>query len=495
MYGDIAARSTSDHSTLSASRERVRIDESQQIDVVRRFIAKIVDKTEGKTPMTKSSVRIMLSTSIVLAIALCAAPSSADHFKVGYAECDITPEKPVPMWGYGDRHDALSKGVRDPLEARAMVIDVGETKLAIVGMDIGRAPTRWMMPGIREAVKTASGVGYVMIAGSHTHHGPVIELQDKAGKGKDRFDDSVAYSKQLEGKLIDVINAAAGAVQDARIGWGVTQVDFNRNRHTKIEPKPRDRDLSVVRIDDAQGKPYVILVNFAAHPTSLSASDLRFSWEYPGFIVQTVEKKLDAHCVFMQGAAGDMSCQKPKGTENIEGFGDLLGKKALELVESIETKTPETPSLDIVEDEFAFESRVDLTNPLVQMMFQQAFFPELVSALDEMDGNTLYAPMTTALLNKELAIVTGPGEFFCNHSLRVKERSRAAMTLFFGYCNGHNMYYPTIEAAAEGGYGADALVAWVELGAGERMMDKALINLYTMLGKYPSIMDLIAQKR
>ena len=46
------------------------------------------------------------------------------------------------------------------------------------------------------------------------------------------------------------------------------------------------------------------------------------------------------------------------------------------------------------------------------------------------------------------------------------------------------MYFPTIEAAAEGGYGADSAVSWVSLGAGEEIMDRALINLYTMLGNF-----------
>ena len=47
------------------------------------------------------------------------------------------------------------------------------------------------------------------------------------------------------------------------------------------------------------------------------------------------------------------------------------------------------------------------------------------------------------------------------------------------------MYFPTIEAASEGGYGGDASVAPVEVGAGEEMMNQALINIYTMLGKFP----------
>jgi hypothetical protein len=52
-----------------------------------------------------------------------------------------------------------------------------------------------------------------------------------------------------------------------------------------------------------------------------------------------------------------------------------------------------------------------------------------------------------------------------------------------GYCNDYQQYFPTIEAAAEGGYGADPAVAPAEVGAGERVMDRALVHLYQMRGK------------
>ena len=39
--------------------------------------------------------------------------------------------------------------------------------------------------------------------------------------------------------------------------------------------------------------------------------------------------------------------------------------------------------------------------------------------------------------------------------------------------------------AREGGYGGDPTVSPVQVGAGEAMMNQALINLYTMLGKFP----------
>ena len=85
---------------------------------------------------------------------------------------------------------------------------------------------------------------------------------------------------------------------------------------------------------------------------------------------------------------------------------------------------------------------------------------------------------------RSFAMVGVPGEFFCNHSNRFRERAYTDGVVFFGYCNGHYLYFPTIEATSEGGYGADAVVSLVELGAGERMMDRALINIYDIMGKY-----------
>ena len=145
---------------------------------------------------------------------------------------------------------------------------------------------------------------------------------------------------------------------------------------------------------------------------------------------------------------------------------------------------PEKPSIRGKVDRMAFDSRVDFSNPFIQAAFKAAFFPELVpNFIDELKAG-IPTELNTVLLNGEIGIVGGSGEFFANHSNRLKERSYLPHTFFFGYCNGHNLYFPTIEAASEGGYGADPQVSPVELGAGERMMSQALINLYGMQGKF-----------
>jgi len=404
-------------------------------------------------------------------------------FRAGAAGADITPEGHLPMWGYGARHAMLSDGALDPLLARAVVIAAGNDKLALVGMDLGRGPTEAMMQQIREALREKAGIEHVLICGSHTHHGPVIELTDREGFGRGKFDDAVAYAEKLPGMLIDVILRADAALQPARIGVAKKDLDYNRNRHTKRRPKPTDPMLAVVRLDRLDGQPIVVIANYAAHPVMTNVRILKFSADYPGFMRRKVEAELGAPCVFMQGAAGDMSPNPGEDRHGPQAFGEALAEHVIELSRAAKTKVPEQPSVQGKVDRYLFASRVDFNNPWIKLAFGRAFFPELVrNFLGQLQAG-IPAELNTVVLNHEIAIVGGSGEFFCNHANRLKQRCYLPTTLFFGYCNGHELYFPTIEAASEGGYGADETVSPVQLGAGERMMDDALVNIYSMLGR------------
>src|SRR5262245_15148157 len=125
-----------------------------------------------------------LAFTLLAFAAIAAAQTPAPVFKAGAARRDVTPREGVPMWGYGARQATLSVGTLDPLYAEALVIQAGDKKLAIVGLDLGRSPAEASLQRIRERIKSEAGIDYSFIAGSHTHHGPVLELTDEAGKGK-----------------------------------------------------------------------------------------------------------------------------------------------------------------------------------------------------------------------------------------------------------------------------------------------------------------------
>jgi hypothetical protein len=423
-----------------------------------------------------------------LAAALLAPPAPAEEtpptFRAGVADRDVTPPKPTPMWGYGARHDALSTGVRDRLLARAVVVEAGGAKLAIVGMDLGRGPTPAMMARIREAV-APRGIDAVLACGSHTHHGPVIELADEPGRGRGKFDDAVAYARDLPDRIAAAILEADDRLEPVAIRAAAKDVTLNRNRHTKKEPRTTDPRLTAIRLDRPDGSPLAVLVHFAAHPVIREADDLQFSADYPGAMRAVVEEGLKAPCVFLQGAGGDMSPNAPAGVEGADAFGRVLGLAALEVAARAKLAEAVRPAIGVEVESHRFDARLDLANPLNRILYGRAFFPELVANLaDEFVGG-VKPETTTALLGDSIGIVGLPGEPFHRHATRLRERADLSHALVLGYCNGHLLYFPTIEAASEGGYGADPRMSPIALGAGETMLDRALIALYHLRGKFP----------
>ena len=405
-------------------------------------------------------------------------------FKAGAAKRDITPQEPVPMWGYGERHAELSNGTLDPLQASVVVIQADGRKLAIVGLDLGRSPSEHSLQSIRDRIKSEAGIEHSLIAGSHTHHGPVLELSDEEGKGKGSFDAAIRYYQQLEDAIVSAIVEADSSLVKAKLATGAKDIDgFNRNRHTKLQPPPVDRSLAVLRLDNAAtGKPIAVLVNFTGHPTSISAKTLEFSADYVGAMKATVEKEFGGTAIFMQGASGDLSINKGAHGDHV-GFGQALGREVVKLASSLQPVLVNKPSLEVKEERFQFVSRTDLSNPMVRLAYSVAFFPELVENFIEEYVDGVRPRLTVALLNGDIALVGASGEFFCQHAIRLRERARTGQLFFFGYCNGYHQYFPTIEGAAEGGYGADSQVAPAAVGAGEQLMNTALMWLFQMQGK------------
>lgn len=425
-------------------------------------------------------LRVFVSSAVLLILSgLLMTFASAQEFKVGAWELDITPTEAVPMWGYGDRHASLSEGTLDPLKATTLVIQAGRRKMAIVGLDLGRSPQEDSLQRIRSEVKTQAGIDVSFIAGSHTHHGPVLELFDAPGRGRGRFDAAIRYNEQLEKSLIDSILRADQAMVPAKVGQASKElVGFNRNRHSKILPAPVDTRLGVIRFDALEsGKNIATLVNFTGHPTNISSDIRKFSADYVGAMRATVGQETQGTVVFMQGASGDISVDRGSHGDYL-GYGAALGREVLRVYETIQTKPVPTPTLKFKEDRFSFRSRTDFNNPLVQGVYSLAFFPELVENFVAEYQDGIRPRITVAVLNKELGFVGGSGEFFCQHAIRLRERARMDGLFFFGYCNGYHQYFPTIEGTAEGGYGADAQVAPAEIGAGEDLMNQALKWLY-----------------
>lgn len=421
---------------------------------------------------------------LLLLLLLLRGDAAEPQFLAGAASRDITPREPVPMWGYGGQGARLSEGTADPLRADALVLQVRGRKLALVGLDLGRSPSEASLGRIRERLEKELQIGASFIGGSHTHHAPVLELSDADGRGRGKYDAALRWYRELEDAIVAAVTEADARREPASLAAGVARVEgFNRNRHTKLEPRPVDRDLAVARFDTAAGgRTIATLINFAAHPTMLPSELRRFSPDYVGSLKDTVTNALGGVAVFLQGAAGDLSVDRRDRPDH-RALGAALGAEAVALARSLTPAVPANPSLGFAEERLRFEPRTNLGNPAVRAAFSVAFFPELVANYADEYADGVRPRLTVALLNGEIGFVGVSGEVFCAHSLRLKERARLPVLFFVGYCNGYHQYFPTIEAVAEGGYGADATVAPAAVGAGEELMNRALTRLYEMRGK------------
>ncbi len=384
----------------------------------------------------------------------------------GTANVDVTPPVGGTMYGYGARGANVSTGVHDPLYAKAIVLDDGTTKLAIVTLDLG-AISAENTAIIRAKVESATAIEHVLLVAAHTHSAPRAV--------KDFPSAEASWVQEANQKIANAIIEAAGNLQPARVGvgWGEAKEGHNRRMITtdgkvimlwgnrdRIFTQPVDYSLAVMRVETPDAETIANLVNFACHPVVLGPENLEISADYVGVLTKTVEAALGGQCMFLQGAAGDINPFWDKtppsegAFQQMERMGETVGREAIRVSKAI--------------DEFASDPGISVRTQIIP----------LASRRDRGgSGQSIAAEINTVLIGREIALATFPGEFFVEHGLWLKQHSKFPHTLFVGYTNDQLGYFPTIKATTEGGYGA-ASATRVEVGAGERLVRQAIVNLY-----------------
>ncbi|MDZ4861329.1 MAG: neutral/alkaline non-lysosomal ceramidase N-terminal domain-containing protein [Candidatus Hydrogenedentes bacterium] len=424
----------------------------------------------------------------------------------GVAIRDITPAPGVPMWGYSDRKGP-STGTLDPLHARTVVFRTGDTSIAIVTMDLGRTPRPAVLDKIREKAK-AAGVTHCIFTASHTHGGPIMELDD------------APHVLAIAEKLAESISEAAGKLQPVNIGIGSTLFDISHNRRlimpdgscemlwrneNKRPTNPVDYEATIVKLDATDGKQLAILVHFACHPVVLAGDNLEYSADYVGEMCRIVKEKSGAECLFLQGGCGDINPYLDKtprdqgGVESMRATGKECADAVLALLPQIQTAAPENPSLALSEKHVEVGTRWDFTDPKQQEVFRGVYGGLFDRYLADLKPD-LAVPLSVLLINGELALAFVPGELFTQHQLDLKAHAplwpetnitpsftvpmmapirklfNHRRALLVGYSNDFHLYFPTVLNAAAGGYGGGA-ATYVGLAAGEKLVLESQIEI------------------
>ena len=93
--------------------------------------------------------------------------------------------------------------------------------------------------------------------------------------------------------------------------------------------------------------------------------------------------------------------------------------------------------------------------------------------------------LTVGAIGNAFCFAAVPGEPFIEHQITFREKSECGASMLFGYSYSAGGvwagYIPTILASVEGGYGADYNTT-VEVGTGERLIDRAIVKLFELRG-------------
>ncbi|PYQ25215.1 MAG: hypothetical protein DMF81_02940 [Acidobacteria bacterium] len=430
---------------------------------------------------------------LMLALPLSAA---AAPLKAGAARVDITPPTGLGMYGFANRKGGAT-GVLDPLMARVLVLEAADKRLALVVMDLGEPPAAAWTRRLRESVAQSSRISYVLVAATHTHSGPEIRDQYPPTEPPDWESDAL----EKVGRAID---AAHQRAVEARIGTGYGSVLIGHNRlrqeadgtirwfernNTMAPTSPVDPTVSVLRVDDAGGKPIAVLLNYACHPVVFGADNRQYSADYPGVTVKTVEQEFGGQplAIFLQGGAGDINpyyAVHPLDQDAVkmrDWTGERLGQEAARVAKAIGTASVPEASLDFSEDTLDFPWRWNRER--FREALGRSWGAKAVAAFERRQAEGLHAPVAVILINKKIALMTVPGEPFVDYQIDWRNRCPVRDAFFVAYANDALGYFPTIRAASLGGYGAANTATYVPPDAGARIVDHAIVKVYEMLGR------------
>lgn len=461
------------------------------------------------------------------ALAFLAAPVQAQNNKVfragAYAQ-DIVPTK-FPVSVNGGMQDRQANSAHDRLHARALVLDDGNTRIALVICDSCMIP-REITDAAKTLAQKATGIPpeRILIAATHTHYAPTLG-------GVFQSDPDPHYVKELPGMIAAGIAKANERLAPARIGWGVgkdpSQV-FNRRwklkpgsallinpfggtdqvkmnptyRHPDLlEPAgPTDSDITLLSVQTPDGRPIALLANYSLHYVggwpALSA-------DYFGAYAEKMRELLGADRDFVgimsNGTSGNINNinfggpapGKQEPGEQIRIVADSVAKASLAAYKTIKHHDWVPLAMAQKEIELAVrrptEAEVERARDILARANKKVLttLPEVYAR--ETMHMVKYPPTVKLILQAirigELGIVADPCETFVEIGLEIKQKSPLRPTCTIELANGYNGYLPTPEHHALGGYETwRARSSYLEVTA-SRVITDALLGLLRDVAK------------
>ncbi len=107
--------------------------------------------------------------------------------RAGFGKWELTPPLGVELAGYGYYLGRCALSVRDPLYARAVVLEAEETRSLVISCDVLGLSKAVCAEVFAHAEKLGVPAEHVMIVSIHTHTGPCIKYHEGCGFADDDY--------------------------------------------------------------------------------------------------------------------------------------------------------------------------------------------------------------------------------------------------------------------------------------------------------------------
>ncbi len=423
---------------------------------------------------------------------------AAQTLRAGAAVVDVSPESfPVNMPGLF--HLNMATTVHDPLSARALVLDDGETTVAIVLADnLGLGPE--IVDEAKQLASEATGIApeQMLICATHCHSAPEANK-----KGAPKLE--AAYYGRMRDGLVASIVQAHKALREAAMGadshplpdevfnrrWylkpgkmplnpfgELDQVKMNPGSNPDVLDRPAgptDPDVTVLSVRDALGKPLALVANYSLHYVGHIPAG-QVSADYFGEFARLMPYRLGAGENFVammtNGTSGDINnypflvTRPPREPfEQVRIVAQKAADAAWLAQRKIQQHQRDVP-LGMVQCDLQLRYRRPTDQQLaaakrVLAITDEAEIKKLPKLAQNYARNTVqaaqreqeYLPVRLqAIRVGELAICAIPFEVFAEIGLELKQRSPFAHTMVISAANGRHGYLPTPAQHALGGY-------------------------------------------
>lgn len=363
----------------------------------------------------------------------------------------------VWMGGFSNGHPA--QGVHDPLWARAVVLDQGSTRLAIVSLDLVGFFHDDVL-GIREEAAAAGlEVDHVLVSSTHQHEGP--DTMGLWGERIGRSGYDPEYVASVRAQAVLAIAAAVEGLQEVgevRVAQADPAQAHERGQANLVrdsrDPVIVPDTVDVATFAGVDGALLFSVVSWGNHPEVLASGNYQMTSDFAHYLRLTLEsgstwtgevagrEGLGVPCVYLQGMVGGLmtplgvTVHTPDGRtlseasfEKAEALGQLIGEMALDALGQGEALS--SPALSFTQSLF----KVPVENWGFQGMFKMGVFQRTLYDFDpDEDIDDVNYPWLMTEVNHirlgELELLTVPGELLPEIAIGGYDGSKVGTDLY-----------------------------------------------------------------